>query len=337
MNIDLNRLKAFHAIYRLGSVSEAARRLYVTQSAASQSLARLEKELGAALFSRAGKKLVPFPSAHALFSLCDPFLQSLEQGLAGLEKRRLSPAGVLRIGAPVKIAGGIRIGQVEAIRQSSEKTEVTLWIDKKFRLIRPSQFAIFTTGIIGEKYINVFVPPSRDMDDYLKDGDRVYGIDPPSFDQMMLTFQGFMQDKSGGQILAEIFQNSNSFVANLNKMVEENRYDVRQTVSVSRATIATLSVQSKILVDQLNLLTRNLAQISETNKEDINITLKNLSETSSQLNKVMFRLENGRGTLGKLLNDEEVYNNIRDASILAKDLFYTLKMDPSKLLFRPKQ
>ncbi|MGV7927774.1 MAG: MlaD family protein [Spirochaetota bacterium] len=243
----------------------------------------------------------------------------------------------LRIGAPVKIAGGIRIGQVEAIRQSSEKTEVTLWIDKKFRLIRPSQFAIFTTGIIGEKYINVFVPPSRDMDDYLKDGDRVYGIDPPSFDQMMLTFQGFMQDKSGGQILAEIFQNSNSFVANLNKMVEENRYDVRQTVSVSRATIATLSVQSKILVDQLNLLTRNLAQISETNKEDINITLKNLSETSSQLNKVMFRLENGRGTLGKLLNDEEVYNNIRDASILAKDLFYTLKMDPSKLLFRPKQ
>ena len=41
--------------------------------------------------------------------------------------------------------------------------------------------------------------------------------------------------------------------------------------------------------------------------------------------------------LGKLLNDEEVYNNIRDASILAKDLFYTLKMDPSKLLFRPKQ
>ena len=41
--------------------------------------------------------------------------------------------------------------------------------------------------------------------------------------------------------------------------------------------------------------------------------------------------------VGKLLNDEEVYNNIRDASILAKDLFYTLKMDPSKLLFRPKQ
>jgi phospholipid/cholesterol/gamma-HCH transport system substrate-binding protein len=243
----------------------------------------------------------------------------------------------LREGAPVKIAGGIRIGQVEAIRQSSEKTEVTVWIDRKFRLIRPTQFAIFTTGIIGEKYINVFVPPSHDMDDYLKDGDRVYGIDPPSFDQMMLTFQGFMQDKSGGQILAEIFQNSNAFVANLNKMVEENRYDVRQTVAVSRGTIATLSVQSKILVDQLNLLTKNLAQISESNKEDINITLKNLSEVSSQLNKVVFRLENGRGTLGKLLTDEEVYNNIRDASILARDLFYTLKMDPSKLLFRPKQ
>lgn len=243
----------------------------------------------------------------------------------------------LRISAPVKIAGGIKIGQVEEIQQSAEKTEVTVWIDRKFKLLKTSKFAIFTTGIIGEKYINVFVPPSMDVEDFLADGDRVYGIDPPSFDQMMLTFQGFMQDKSGGQVLAEIFQNSNRFVANLNKMVEENRYDVKQSVTTSRAMIANLSAQSRVLIDQLNMLTKNLAQLSETNKEDVSITLRNLSEVSTQLNKIIFRLESGRGTMGKLLTDEEVYNNIKDASIFARDLFYNLKMDPSKLLFRPKQ
>ncbi len=243
----------------------------------------------------------------------------------------------LRTGAPVKIAGGINIGRVDDIRQSAEKTEVTVWIDKKYRLIRSTKFAIFTTGIIGEKYINVFVPPSREVEDFFVDGDKVYGIDPASFDQMMLTFQGFMQDQSGGQILAQIFQNSNKFVNNLNMMVDENRYDVKQSVVVTRAMMENLSVQSKTIVDQLNMLTRNLAQISETNKDDVSSTLRNLSEVSSQLNKVIFRLENGRGTLGRLLTDEEVYNNIKDASIFARDLFYTLRMDPSKLLFRPKQ
>jgi phospholipid/cholesterol/gamma-HCH transport system substrate-binding protein len=242
----------------------------------------------------------------------------------------------LRSGAPVKIAGGITIGRVDDIQQSAEKTEVTVWIDKRYKLIKSAKFAIFTTGIIGEKYINIFIPPSRDVEDFLADGDRIYGVDPASFDQMMLTFQSFMQDESGGQILAEIFQNSNRFVSNLNNVVDENRYDVKQSVTMVRATIANLSVQSKMIVDQLNMLTRNMAQISETNKEDISITLRNLSEVSSQLNKIMFRMESGRGTMGKLLTDEEVYNNIKDASVFARDLFYTLKMDPSKLLFRPK-
>lgn len=243
----------------------------------------------------------------------------------------------LSIGAPVKIAGGIKIGQVEQIRQSAEKTEVLLWIDKRYKLVKNTKFAIFTTGIIGEKYINIFVPPTYAVEEFFADGDKVYGIDPASFDQMMLTFQGFIQDERGGQILGQIFQNSNAFVANLNRMVEENRYDVRQSVTVARGMIANLSVQTKVLTEQLNLLTRNMAQISETNKEDISITLKNLSETSSQLNKIVFRLENGRGSLGKLLTDEEVYNNIRDASIFARDLFYSLKQDPSKLFFRQKQ
>jgi phospholipid/cholesterol/gamma-HCH transport system substrate-binding protein len=243
----------------------------------------------------------------------------------------------LRISAPVKIAGGIRIGQVEEISQSAEKTEVTVWIDRKFKLIKTTKFAIFTTGIIGEKYINVFVPPSIDVDDFLGDGDKVYGIDPPSFDQMMLTFQGFMQDQSGGEILAQIFQNSNKFVANLNRMVDENRYDVKQSVSTARVMIETMSTDTKILIEQLNLLTRNLAQISERNKEEVSITMRNLSEVSAELNKVIFRIESGRGTLGKLLTDEEVYNNLRDASIYARDLFYSLKQDPSKLFYRTKQ
>ena len=243
----------------------------------------------------------------------------------------------LKVGAPVNIAGGIKIGQVTEIVQSGEKTEVTVWIDNKFRLNKQTKFAIFTQGMIGSKYINVFVPPSSMSDEYLKDGDKVYGIDPASFDQMMLVFQGFMQDKNGGEILADIFLNSKEFVENLNTISRENRYDVRSSVLSAKASIILFSQQIRVFMNELNRFTANMSNLSEKNKEDITLTIRNLSEISSSLNKIIQRLEQGRGTLGKLMNDEEIYYNIKDASQSAKELFNNLKADPSKLFFKQKQ
>jgi len=240
----------------------------------------------------------------------------------------------LRVGAPVKIAGGIKIGYVDTIKQSGEKTEVDVWIEKKYPLVKNTRFAIFTSGLIGEKYVNVFVPPSSDVEEFLADGDVVYGLDPASFDQMMMTFQTFMQDESGGQVLAEIFQNSKKFVGNLNKIADENRYDVRQSIITTKEMIASLNMQSQVMMGNINKFSKNMADLSEQNKDDINITLRNLSEVSANLNKIVFRIEKGRGTLGRLLNEEDIYNNLRDASISAKDLCRQLKQDPSKLFFR---
>jgi hypothetical protein len=55
------------------------------------------------------------------------------------------------------------------------------------------------------------------------------------------------------------------------------------------------------------------------------------------MNKIIYRIDSGRGTLGKIMTDEEIYNNIKDASISAKHLFYSLDKDPSKLIFPQKK
>jgi len=154
---------------------------------------------------------------------------------------------------------------------------------------------------------------------------------------MMLVFQGFMQDKDGGEILADIFLNSREFVENLNLITRENRYDIRNSVLSAKASIVLFSQQMRIFMDQLNRFTANMTDLSERNKEDISITIRNLSEISSSLNKMVQRLEQGRGTMGKLLTDEEVYYNIKDASQSAKSLFNKLEQDPSKLFFKQKQ
>jgi len=247
----------------------------------------------------------------------------------------------LEVGAPVRIAGGIKIGQVNSIDQSivksQTKTKVTIWIDNKYKLVKSTKFAIFTKGMIGGKYINVFIPPVVNPKNYLRDGDTVYGMDPASFDQMMLTFQSFLHDQNGSEILAEIFQNARKFIANLNNITYENKGDVRVAVKSAKIMIQQMSAQANVILANLNKLSGNMAYLSEKNKEEITVTMKNLSELSKNLNKIVFRLEKGRGTLGKLLVEEDIYNNLKDASISAKDLFRALKKDPSKLLFKQKQ
>lgn len=242
----------------------------------------------------------------------------------------------LSTGAPVRLAGGVKIGYVDSIVHSGEKTEVSIWIEKQYTLLKTARFAIFTTGLIGEKYINVFIPPSVSVDDFFVDGDKAYAIDPASFDQMMLSFQSFLQDENGSQLLAEIFMNTEKFVENLQNISEDNKDDIRASVVGLRAMIGLASEKISVIMNNINRLSSNMAYISDKNREDISVTMRNLSELSMNLNKIVFRLENGRGTLGKLLVEEEVYENLRDASSSAKELFRSLKQDPSKLFFRQK-
>lgn len=65
-NADLNLLKALRVLLQERSVSRAARRMHLSQSAMSHTLARLRQSLGDPLFVRAGAGLEPTPRALAL-------------------------------------------------------------------------------------------------------------------------------------------------------------------------------------------------------------------------------------------------------------------------------
>jgi DNA-binding transcriptional LysR family regulator len=65
-NLDLNLLPALDALLSTGSVAEAARRLGLSSSAMSRTLARLRLATGDPLLVRAGRGLVPTPHAAAL-------------------------------------------------------------------------------------------------------------------------------------------------------------------------------------------------------------------------------------------------------------------------------
>lgn len=110
---DFNRLLIFFHVHNLRSVSAAAAALHVTQSAVSQSLAKLEAELGAQLFVRRHRAIVATAAAEALFSVVEPFVASLKGGIEQIHRARHELVGTLRIGAPAEF-GAHRLPEVLA-------------------------------------------------------------------------------------------------------------------------------------------------------------------------------------------------------------------------------
>ena len=70
--LDLNLLRLFEAVYRLGSVSRAADSIGLSQPAASQGLTRLRLSLGDALFVRTSGRMRPTLRAERLAGTIQP-------------------------------------------------------------------------------------------------------------------------------------------------------------------------------------------------------------------------------------------------------------------------
>ena len=79
--LDLNLLRLFDAVYRLGSVSRAADVLAISQPAASQALTRLRLHLGDALFVRAPGGVRPTPRAQRLATAVQQAMGQLDAAL----------------------------------------------------------------------------------------------------------------------------------------------------------------------------------------------------------------------------------------------------------------
>lgn len=79
---DMNLLVTLYVLYEERSVSVAAQRLFVTQSAVSKALARMRERFGDPLFSRAGHSLVPTPYLESLAPLLMSILNDVTRLLA---------------------------------------------------------------------------------------------------------------------------------------------------------------------------------------------------------------------------------------------------------------
>jgi DNA-binding transcriptional LysR family regulator len=96
--VNLEWYRSFVEVYRVGTVSRAAEALHLTQPAVSQHIAALESILGAALFQRMPRRMLPTEAGKRLYTRVAAAIEALESVPT---KAALADAALLiRLGSP---------------------------------------------------------------------------------------------------------------------------------------------------------------------------------------------------------------------------------------------
>lgn len=99
--LKLESLLAFVTTAEVGSISEAARRLQISKSVASDRLAELERNVGTTLMHRSTRKLTLTEDGIAFLERAKRILREVSEASAEVSERRGALVGPLRISVPV--------------------------------------------------------------------------------------------------------------------------------------------------------------------------------------------------------------------------------------------
>jgi DNA-binding transcriptional LysR family regulator len=98
-NLNLDQLRALLEVVELGSFTEAAKRLHLTQPAISQQIRELENRCGLQLVERIGKRAFATPAGSELISYGRRIMAEAEHALTAVRQHKAGTAGRVRIGA----------------------------------------------------------------------------------------------------------------------------------------------------------------------------------------------------------------------------------------------
>jgi LysR family transcriptional regulator, regulator for metE and metH len=97
VKLEIRHLRLLAAVAETGSVTEAGRKLHLTQSALSHQLRDAEERLGAALFLRLGKRMVLTPAGEKLLCTAQKVLDDLQTAESQVVGLNGGTRGLIRI------------------------------------------------------------------------------------------------------------------------------------------------------------------------------------------------------------------------------------------------
>jgi len=243
-------------------------------------------------------------------------------------------------GANVTMNGMI-IGKVIEINFSDDfqGIKVTYTIPKKINLSKKSRAILYEVGVIGGKAISIEPIFSNSL--IVSDGDFLESSIKPGFTELINQQIAPIQDKIEGMLTSvdSIFGGISNV---MNNKTQDNLKKSLQNFSLSIKNINELTNLMKDIISSneetinssfknINKTSQNLIQITDSILlSQIKPMIDNFEEVGKKLNLTLEKIDNDKGSIGKLLNDKTLYNNLVNSSKKLEELIIDLKSNPKK-------
>ena len=237
---------------------------------------------------------------------------------------------------------GVTVGRVNSYNfLENKKVLVELSITSNYPISKSSIAELVGSSPLGGKEI-IILPNDADSEiaesgDYLKSSTKL-GLTDALAEQMVP-----LKDK-----IEKLLDNANVLFAGVNDVLDEKaKSDLKNSLSELNKTMSEFSGASKNLNEllsknkskldntftNLDQTTANFAKISDSlSSANFGQTVKNLEKTLANVDKLLADMEQGKGTMGKLMKDEAMYTNFTKASKELELLLQDLRLNPTRYI-----
>ncbi len=242
---------------------------------------------------------------------------------------------------------GFKVGKVKEMIfiPEGDSTQVTISITEPINIPVGSKARLVTPDFIGTATIEIV--KSEDTE-FIEWGDFIEGIQKEGLLDSFTEKGTSITDS-----VATTLELTNQLIRSFLNLQQRSSEDISGTISNFKET--TESINSIIedrkveidsmIVDARNTL-RNVSELSDSSKGDIESMIADLQEFSDKLdalsielqestesiNSILSKIDIGEGTLGKMVNDPSLYNNLDSLTVNLNELIKGIQDDPKKYL-----
>lgn len=242
----------------------------------------------------------------------------------------------LSANAPI-YANGFKIGSIRSIDYDYQKAgdiTVNAGIDNNMRIPQGTTAEI-STDLMGNVKVNLILSRSSEM---LQPGGiipgaaasgsiaKVKGMVPqvekmiPKIDSILTSLNQLLADPA----IAASLQNIKTTTKNLTVSTNELN---KLMYSLNR-DVPALTAKTALVLDNANILTKNAnGKISEL---EVATTMNKVNSVLDNIDKTVDKINSTDGTLGMLMNDKSLYNNLNNTMRDADSLVVNLKAHPKR-------
>ena len=241
--------------------------------------------------------------------------------------------------APVTL-NGLTIGKVNSISINPDgKLLVELHIATDFPIAKTSIAEIYDSGLVGGRQIAI--KPNLLDKNYTVSGDYLQASSKLGLTDALAQQLEPLQAK-----IQQLLENADVLFSNVNDILDtQTRQNLKNSIASLNTTLSEFSVASKNIngllaenksklnntLNNVDKVSGNFATISDSlAKSNLGQTVKNLEKTLAKVDKIMADLEQGNGTMGKLIKDDTMYTNFAKTSKELELLLQDLRLNPTR-------